>query len=189
MIAAQRLEREDLAAAQQRRVDGEEGILRRRTNQDDTPFFDIRQQHVLLRSIEAMDLVDEEDRASPGVGQLGPRFLEDLAHILDACGDGVERVKSTLRRLGDDVSESCLSRARWAEKDDRGESVGLQQPSQELPFTQELVLTDEFVQGAGPHACWERLSLAQVLLVGFAKKIDIRLLFFLHGTRLAHELC
>ena len=73
LLVRQRLEREDLAAAQERRVDREERVLRRRPDQDDAAFLDVRQQHVLLGAIEAVQLIDEQDGAPAAVGQLGTR--------------------------------------------------------------------------------------------------------------------
>ena len=115
----QRLEREDLAAAQERRVDGEERVLRRRADQDDAAFLDVGQQHVLLRAVEAVQFIDEQDGAPAGVGQLGAGFFEQLAHFLDADGDGVELAKDALRVLGDDVGQRGLAAAGRAVEDDR----------------------------------------------------------------------
>ena len=84
MLARERLERENLAAAQQRRVDGEERVLRRGADERDAAFLDIGQQHILLGAVEAVQLVHEEDRPPGCVLQLATRFLEKLAHFLRA---------------------------------------------------------------------------------------------------------
>ena len=80
----QRLELEDLAARDQRRVDAEERVLRRRADQDDQPVLDVVEQHVLLGAVEAVDFVEEQDRPPAVVGEavLGP--VDDLADLLDA---------------------------------------------------------------------------------------------------------
>ena len=54
---------EHLRAAQQRRVQFEAGVLGGRADEGDRAVLDIRQETVLLRAIEAMDFVDEQQRA------------------------------------------------------------------------------------------------------------------------------
>jgi hypothetical protein len=61
----QRLEDVHLRSRQQRRVHFERRVLGRRADQDDVARLDARQEGVLLRLVEAMDLVDEEDRPAP----------------------------------------------------------------------------------------------------------------------------
>ena len=51
------LERENLTAAKQGRVDGEEGILRGGADQNDAPFFDIGQQDILLGAVETVQFI------------------------------------------------------------------------------------------------------------------------------------
>ena len=63
VLRAQRFELENLRAADQRPVDREERVFRRRAEQADGAAFHIGQQRVLLRAVEAVDFVDEEDRA------------------------------------------------------------------------------------------------------------------------------
>jgi hypothetical protein len=71
------LELVDRAAGKQRRVDLEVRVLRRGSDQRDEAVFDGMQDRVLLRLVEAVDLVDEEDRPSTVSAEalLGP--LED----------------------------------------------------------------------------------------------------------------
>ena len=63
------------AAREQRRVDLEVGVLGRGAHQHHEPLLDGRQQRVLLRLVEAVDLVEEEDRAlaARGAPVLGAR--------------------------------------------------------------------------------------------------------------------
>ena len=64
VLVAQRLKDEHAAPRQQGRVDLERRVLGRRADQGDGPVLDGRQEGVLLGLVEAMDLVDEEDRAA-----------------------------------------------------------------------------------------------------------------------------
>ena len=52
---------ENLRAGHERRIDEEEWIVRCRANQTNDSTLHVRQQHVLLRFVEAVDLVDEQD--------------------------------------------------------------------------------------------------------------------------------
>ena len=74
----------DLGARQQRGVDLEVGVLGRRADQRDEALLDRRQQRVLLGLVEAVDLVEEEDRrlARGRAPVRGP--LDHRAH-LGAC--------------------------------------------------------------------------------------------------------
>ena len=57
---AERMEHDHARARQQRRDDLEGGILGRRAEQHHGAALDVRQERILLRLVEAMDLVDEE---------------------------------------------------------------------------------------------------------------------------------
>jgi len=63
VIVGQRSELKDARSANQRADDLEVGVLRRRADQDDRAVFDVRQQRVLLRLVEAVNLVDQQDGA------------------------------------------------------------------------------------------------------------------------------
>jgi hypothetical protein len=62
VVNSERFEREDAAARQQRADDLEGWILRRRAYECDRAVLDGGQQRILLRLIEAMNLVHEENR-------------------------------------------------------------------------------------------------------------------------------
>jgi hypothetical protein len=74
MFFDQGFQPKQVAPAQQGRVDVEAGIVGGRSNQPDISFLDIRKEQILLRLVEAVDLVDEED--GPKLGPL-PSQAED----------------------------------------------------------------------------------------------------------------
>ncbi len=86
--AVERLEAEQRRAAAQRRVDLEERVLGGRPDEGDRAVLDRRQQGVLLRLGEAVDLVEEQDRAPPVHAEAFPGTFDDLPHVLDPGGDG-----------------------------------------------------------------------------------------------------
>ncbi len=141
---------ENLAARDERRVDAEERVLRRRADEDDDPILDVAEQHILLRAVEAVDFVEEEDRPL-GVLQAIAGAGEDVADFLDAdrrCVDGLE---GGLGALGDDLSQGRFAGAGRAVEDRAGQPIGVQQAAEELAGAEEVLLTDEFVQRSRPH--------------------------------------
>ena len=85
--SVERLEHHDTRARQERRDQLERRVFRRRSDQDDGTILDDGQKRVLLHSVEAMDLVDEQQRSPPG---LAPRTrrIEDLFEIADPGKNG-----------------------------------------------------------------------------------------------------
>ena len=176
LLARQRLKRENLAAAQERRIDGEKRVLRRRPNKNDAAFLDIGQKHILLGAVETVQLIDEEDGTSASVGQLGACFFEQLAHFLDADRDRIDLTEDALRLVGDDMSERGLAAPGRAVEEDGAEPIGLQQASQQFAFAEEVLLAGEFIQRTRPHAGGQRLRLLQVRFMRLAEEIDGMLL-------------
>ena len=77
----QRLELVDLGSRQERGVDLEVRVLRRRADQRDHSLLDAGKERVLLRLVEAMDLVEEQDRALPVRTESLARARENLTHL------------------------------------------------------------------------------------------------------------
>ena len=113
-------ERQQQRARQQRRDHRERRVLGRRRDEHDPAVLDARQQRVLLRLREAVDLVEEEDRRLAVEVALGQRLLHDLAHVAHAGGDRRELDEPPARRAGDRLRERRLARAGRSPQDDRG---------------------------------------------------------------------
>lgn len=122
-LIADGLELDDARARDERRVDLEEGILRRRTNQDYDAILDGVQQGILLRAREAVNLVNEEDGTTlEGKKPLLCRL--DLApQVCHRTRNGRNLDKGGVRGIGDDMRDGCLARARRTEENDRGKRV------------------------------------------------------------------
>ncbi len=69
LLLVERVQDHRLAAGEQRGVDLEGGVLGRRADQGDGAVLDGRQEGVLLALVEAVDLVDEQER----VQEMTPR--------------------------------------------------------------------------------------------------------------------
>ena len=103
-----------------------------------------------------MHLVDEQHGAPAGVGELALGGGDDRPHLLDA---GVERRQLDELPLGgqrDDVRERGLAGAGRAVEHQRHRLVGLDQPAQRRPRAEQVLLADDLVQRARPHADGER---------------------------------
>src|SRR5207342_3204389 len=97
----QRAELVDLGAGEERRVDLEVRVLGGRTDQRDQSVLDGRQERILLRLVEAVDLVEEEDRRpARGAALSGPR--DHLTHLRASRVDRRELLEGTLGPRRDD---------------------------------------------------------------------------------------
>jgi hypothetical protein len=105
VVVAERLEGQHEAAAEQRAHDGEERVLGGGGDQADDAVLHRAQQRILLGLGEPVHLVDEQDRAAPGVGELALGGGDDRPHLLDA---GVERRELHELPLGGQRDTSVL---------------------------------------------------------------------------------
>ena len=90
---AQRLELKNLRARDERAVDVERGIVRRRADQPHRAGLDIGQEDVLLRFVEAMNLVDEKDGALAGRLHARHGGGQHAAHIGHRALDAIQPLK------------------------------------------------------------------------------------------------
>jgi len=65
----------------------------------------------LLRAVEAVDLIQEQYRPLAQVFQMLASIGHDIANILDARRDGIERFETAFGVVGNDVRESRFSRS------------------------------------------------------------------------------
>ena len=148
---------------EQRRVHLERRVLRRRADQRDRAVLDVRQDDVLLRLVEAVDLVDEEDRAlrraRPGVGGFG----HHASQVRHARRDGGERLEVRPGRRGDDPRERRLARARAAPRGSATAGGPPRSPRRSsVPVPDDVLLPDELVERARPHPRRQRSVLLGV---------------------------
>ena len=151
VVARKRLELEDAAAADQRAVDREERVFGGRADEDHHALFHVGQQHVLLGLVEAVDFVDEQQRPlalgrEPVVGR-----REDFAQFLHAAGDRADLLEMAAAFAGQQPGQRGLARARRTVEDHRAEPIGRQQPAEQFPFAEKVLLADELVERGRPH--------------------------------------
>ena len=151
-IRRQRLERVDAGPRKQRADHFEGWVLGRRADQGDGAVFHVRQDHVLLCFVEAVDLVDEKDGPLPLLFPADACIRDELAQLGDAGRDGGEGCKVGVAVPGDEARQRRLAAARRPPEDQRRDVVGVDRPSQWTLRSDEMLLPDELVKGARTHA-------------------------------------
>lgn len=91
MLLRQRLKLEQRRTAHQCSVDVVERIFRRGADEDDCSLLDGRQQRVLLRPVEAVHLIQEQNRLRIVQIAVVLRLLDDRAHVFDR---GIDRIET-----------------------------------------------------------------------------------------------
>ncbi len=143
----QPLESQHAGPGQKRRIQLEGRVLRGRADQHDRAVFHMGQEGILLRAVEAMDLVDEQQRAPPRLA-LGLGRIEDFAQIRDARLDRRKLLEMKVGHLGQKACDGGLAGPRRPPEDHRGQTA-CPHHAAEKPITQEMILADDFVQGLG----------------------------------------
>ena len=96
-----------------------------RAYEGDEPILDGVQDRVLLCLVEAVDLVDEEDRPKPFPPEAISRSGDHGADVVDAGRHRRDLFELGTGPLRDDSRDRGLSGARWPEEDHRGRAVVL----------------------------------------------------------------
>src|SRR5262245_26336593 len=157
MLRRERLQHEDATPRQQRAGELEARVFGRCADQRDDAVLHPWQKRVLLRSIEAVDLVAKQNRAltlelAPLIG-----LPDDLADARHSLGDGGERLEMALRVIGDDARQGRLAGSRRAPENAASHVAATDQLAQRLPPSQQLLLAEKLVQRAGAHPRRQRL--------------------------------
>src|SRR5271157_2882566 len=155
LLFGQLLEHIDAAAREQRSIDFEGGILGGRADEPNATLFDVWQEGVLLRLVEAMNFVDEDDGAravlagAVGVGH-------DLLDFLDAGEYRGKFDELGFGNAGDDFRKRRFAGARRSPEDHRGGIIAFDLDTQRLAGTDEMFLANKLLKRAWTHAIGQR---------------------------------
>ena len=152
----EQLEAEDPGAREQRRHDVERRILGGRPDQRDGPVLHVRKHDVLLRAVETVDLVDEEDRADAGDAQPIPRLRDHRADLRDTGTHGGEAREVAARLARHQRGDRRLAGPRRPPEQEREDLVALDHQPERGPRAEHRLLPDELVEARGAHARGER---------------------------------
>ena len=143
IVDRQRLELEHPATAHKRAIDREERILRRGADENHDTVFHVRQEHVLLGTVKAVNLVDKQERLLPIGRQPIAGFQEHVAQLFDAACDRAqlhERAATLGRQKPCERGLACAGRAV---KNHRPQPVRLQEAIQQFAFAEKMPLPDK----------------------------------------------
>ena len=154
-VVVQPPEDQHLAAREERGIQFEARVLGRRADERDRAVLDIRQEAVLLRAVEAVDLVHEQQGALTGAGG-GARFGEHLFQVGDAREDSGNSDEAHADSIGEQPRDGGLARARRPPQDHRGELAGGDHSSDRAVGAGQMLLADDLVQRPRTEAIGER---------------------------------
>ena len=148
----ERLQDDDPRARKERSVHLERRVLGGGADENDVARLDVSEKGVLLALVEAMNLVDEQDRALALAAPALFGRLQHLADVLDARQHRAHGFEMGPGQAADDVSERRLAGARRAPEDEGPELILLDRTSQGRARAEGFVLAEDLVEGAGTHA-------------------------------------
>jgi hypothetical protein len=93
------------------------------------------------------------------ISSTNTRLLGGGHHVFDLFNAGhyrAERDESRARRFRNEPRKRCLARARRTPQNDRAQTVVLDRFTQWLAWRENVLLSNEFVEGGRPHALRER---------------------------------
>jgi hypothetical protein len=113
----ERLQHVDARARKQCRIELEGRVLRRRTDEDECAVLDERQESVLLRLVEAVHFIEEQDRRPPAGASRGGCLLDSLADVLDARRHRRKRDEMRIAGARDEPGQRRLAAAGRSPQD------------------------------------------------------------------------
>ena len=148
---------ENLRTGSERGVDVEERIVRGRADEADDAAFDVGQQHVLLRFVEAVDFIDEQDGGLAAHVAMVPGLIDFCADLRDVGFDTVDRLEARPGHACDHRGQSGFPRPRRTIENQRREAVGLDGASQQLAGGEDVLLSGDLIQMMRSHPRGQRL--------------------------------
>jgi len=163
LVVGQGFEAPDAHPRQERRVDLEVRILGGRPDERHGSVLDVGKQRVLLGLVEAVDLVEEQDRPRPV--QVQPLLrLCDRAPDLDDTGHHGRHRREMRTHLGrEKAGEAGLAGPGRTPQQQRGQVSPGDAPAQGTALADEVHLADELIEGPRPHPGREGLALGRRL--------------------------
>ena len=115
----------------------------------------MRQECVLLRLVETVHLVDEDDGA-PAAGANHLRALDRFADVFHAAEHGRDRDELGVETFGHQQRERGLAHPRRAPQDHRMQAARLKRRTQGFAGAEQVLLTDHVVERFRAQALGER---------------------------------
>ena len=155
VVHGEGLQHEDLAAGEQRPVHLKGRVLRRGADEDDAPFLHKGEEGVLLRLVEAVDLIHKENGALAETAVF-LRLLHDLFDLFYAAGDRGKVDEIRLGTVGYDAREGGLAHSRRTPEDHGADVVALDETAEHFSLAEEVFLPAILIQRLRTQARGER---------------------------------
>ena len=156
LFGLERFQYVDRRAREQRADDLERRVLGGGADERQQAPLHERQESILLRLVEAMHFVDEEDRVPPRLRQRRLRVRNRLANILDPGEHGRDGEKIRVERVGHQPRERGLAGARRAPEDHRMRLARGEGDRERLVWPKQVPLADDVRQRFRPQSLRER---------------------------------
>ncbi len=145
ILGIQRLEHIDARARQQGVIDFKRRILRGRTDENQRPILDVGKKRILLRLVEAMHLVEKQNRVARAAQ--AARLLDHRADVLDSRLHRRQSDEFRMRSLGHQARQRGFAGARRAPQNHGMRMAGLERAAQRRTRPQQMRLSDELLEG------------------------------------------
>ena len=152
LLDAQRFELKNLRARNQGAVHVEERIVCRSADQAQIAALHIRQKNVLLRLVEVMNFVNEQNSSLTRRSKAIRGPCHHTSHLGDVAFHSAQPLEFGAGHVRDDLCERCFAGAGRAGEDDGRQPIGFNRAPQEFSRREDVLLPDEFLQGSRPHA-------------------------------------
>lgn len=138
-------------------------IMLCRPDKNDRSLLHRREKRILARAVEAMHLVQEQDRlrAVQGSRVLGP--FDHFPYILNRRFHGVKPYELSLCMVRDDVGERRFAAARRPVQQNGGDLIRLNRPAQQLAFAHNMLLAYIFIESLRAHAVRQQAAVAGLI--------------------------
>jgi len=151
LVRGQGLEQEQLGPGEEGGPEGERRVLGRGSDEQDCPFLEEREEHILLGAVPAMDLVQEQEVPLPGPP---PRVAGGEERLAD-LGHGGQRRRALDEPCppvrGDEPADRGLPCARRPPEHEWDGHVPLEERPQGPPLPEEVPLPHHLPQVARPQ--------------------------------------
>src|SRR4030095_1151599 len=120
LLDRERLKAKNLRSRRECAVYIKERIVGGRADEAKSPCLDVRQKNVLLCLVEMVDLINEQDRLSPGRTQTICGGGDDATHFGDIAFYTADPNEFCMCHVGDDSGQCGLTAARRTGENHRG---------------------------------------------------------------------
>ena len=141
----------DHGTGKKRAVDFKIGIFCGSADQDHRPVLHKRKQIILLSLIEAVDLINKQNRFLSVHTKQILRLVHRLFHIFFSRRCRIELPEFRTGRIGDHFCQRCLPCARRSVKNNGAQLIRLDRPVQQPSLPDDMFLTDNFLQCLRTH--------------------------------------